>query len=171
MCIIVVFCTLTSASRENFCVHVHAQKFLIVILDNKVFQLWIICANTQIHNRDVDFCAYAQKFQITICIIPYRYVRVGRSKIIFRNICVRTQNTSMSLGICSYAWIIQRWKAKIILGISAYVCRIHIIMYLGTCSYTQIIHTSVGRSKSFLGMSAYIRRMRPCLWVLAHMRK
>ena len=44
-------------------------------------------------------------------------------------------------------------------------------MYLGTCSYTQIIHTSVGRSKSFLGMSAYVRRIRPCLWVLAHMHK
>ena len=29
-----------------FCVH--AQKILIVILDNKSFQLWIICANTQI---------------------------------------------------------------------------------------------------------------------------
>ena len=29
-----------------FCVHVHAQKFLIVILDNKVFQRWIICAYT-----------------------------------------------------------------------------------------------------------------------------
>ena len=31
---------------EVFCLH--EQKFLIVILDNKVFQLWIICAYTQI---------------------------------------------------------------------------------------------------------------------------
>ena len=108
----------------------------MVILDSKVFQLWIICANTQNLNRDVDFFAYAQKFQITICIIPYRYVEVGRSKSIFWNICVRTHNTSMSLGTCSYTQIIKRWKAIIILGISAYVRRIH-----------------------------------PCLWVLAHMRK
>ena len=34
---------------------------------------------------------------------------------IFRNICVRTQNTPMSLGTCSNAQIIQRWKAKIII--------------------------------------------------------
>ena len=30
----------------------------------------------------------------------------------FRNICVCMQNTSMSLGTCSYAQIIQRWKAR-----------------------------------------------------------
>ena len=35
----------------------HVQKFLIVILDNEVFQLWIIYANTQILNStsDIDF--------------------------------------------------------------------------------------------------------------------
>ena len=33
---------------------VHAQKLLIVILDNKVFQLWIICAYTQNLIRDVE---------------------------------------------------------------------------------------------------------------------
>ena len=52
---------------EDFCVH--AQKFLIMILDNKVFQHWIICANrpTQILNRDVEvFCVHAQKFLIMI---------------------------------------------------------------------------------------------------------
>ena len=42
-----------------------------------------------------------------------------------RNICVCMQNTSMSLGTCSYAQIIQRWKARIILGISVYLCRIN----------------------------------------------
>ena len=57
---------------EFFCEHV--QKFLMVILDSKVFQLWIICANTQ--NLCHGFFAYAQKFQITICIIPYSYVEV-----------------------------------------------------------------------------------------------
>ena len=34
---------------EDFCVH--AQKFQIMILDNKVFQHWIICAYTQILNK------------------------------------------------------------------------------------------------------------------------
>ena len=37
---------------EGFCVH--AQQFLIVILDNKVFQRWIICACTQILSRDME---------------------------------------------------------------------------------------------------------------------
>ena len=50
---------------EDFCVH--AQKFLIMISDNKVFQRWIFCAYTQILNRDVkDFCVHAQKFLIMI---------------------------------------------------------------------------------------------------------
>ena len=44
-----IFCAYTqilSRDVEDFCVH--AQKFLILILDNKVFQHWIICAYTQI---------------------------------------------------------------------------------------------------------------------------
>ena len=63
-----IFCAYTqilSRDVEDFCVH--AQKFLIMILDNKVFQHWIICAYTQILNRDVeDFCVHAQKFLIMI---------------------------------------------------------------------------------------------------------
>ena len=50
---------------EDFCVH--AQKFLIMISDYKVFQHWIICAYTQTLNRDVeDFCVHAQIFLIMI---------------------------------------------------------------------------------------------------------
>ena len=125
-----IFCTYTqilSRNLEDFCVH--AQKFLIMILDNKVFQHWIICAYTQILNRDVeDFCVHAQKFLIMISdnnvfqrwiicaytqilnrnvvrrIHPCVYVlghmhknsSIGR-QLIIRNICVRAQNTSMSL--------------------------------------------------------------------------
>ena len=37
---------------EDFCVH--AQKILIMISENKVFQNWIICAYQQILNRDVE---------------------------------------------------------------------------------------------------------------------
>ena len=63
-----IFCAYTqilSRDVEDFCVH--AQKFLIIILDNKVFQHWIICAYTQILNRDVEiFCVHAQKFLIMI---------------------------------------------------------------------------------------------------------
>ena len=63
-----IFCAYTqilSRDVEDFCAH--AQKFLIMILDNKVFQHWIICAYTQILNRDVEvFCAHAQKFLIMI---------------------------------------------------------------------------------------------------------
>ena len=48
-----------------FCVH--AQKFLIMISDNKVFQHWIICAYRQVLNRDVeDFCVHALKYLIMI---------------------------------------------------------------------------------------------------------
>ena len=72
LCIIIIcwiFCAYTtqivSRDVEVFCVH--AQKFLIVILDNKVFQRWIICAYKQILNRDVEvFCVHAQKFLIVI---------------------------------------------------------------------------------------------------------
>ena len=48
LCIIIIcwiFCAYTqilSRDVEDFCVH--AQKFLIMILNNKVFQHWIICA-------------------------------------------------------------------------------------------------------------------------------
>ena len=66
LCIIIIcwsFCAYTQILNrdvEAFCVH--AQKLLIVILDNKVFQRWIICAYTQILNRDVEvFCVHAQK--------------------------------------------------------------------------------------------------------------
>ena len=44
---------------EDFCVH--AQKFLIVILDNNVFQGWIICVNTQILNRDLEVFEYMRR--------------------------------------------------------------------------------------------------------------
>ena len=48
---------------EAFCIFV--QKFLIVILDNKVFQRRIICAYTQILRRDVEvFYVHAQKFLV-----------------------------------------------------------------------------------------------------------
>ena len=72
--IVVGFCALNDAPNLKrdvvfFCVH--ALKFLMVILDNKVFQLWIICGKTQIIDRDVDFLRiYAQEFQITIYMIP-----------------------------------------------------------------------------------------------------
>ena len=50
---------------EDFCVH--AQKFLIMISENKVLHNWIICAYTQILNRDEEvFCVRAQKFLIAI---------------------------------------------------------------------------------------------------------
>ena len=47
---------------------------------------------------------------------------------------VRTQNAVMSLGTCSYAQIIHRWKAKVIFR---NICvRTHnTSMSLGTCSY------------------------------------
>ena len=45
-----------SRDVEDFCVN--AQKFLIAILDNKIFQNWIICAYTQILNREVEVFAY-----------------------------------------------------------------------------------------------------------------
>ena len=60
-----IYMQILSRDMEDFCVH--AQKFLIMILDNKVFQHWIICAYAQILNRDVKVY------------------------------CVRTQNTLMSL--------------------------------------------------------------------------
>ena len=144
----------------------------MVILDNKVFQLWIICANTQNLNRDVDFlricaeipnndlynslwirrslrtivgfCALTdssnhnrdvqiiQPSKIKKYFLEYlrtyaEYIGASRYLLIyannpaldnqnhFKNICVRTQNTSMSQGTCSYTQIIHRWKAKIIL--------------------------------------------------------
>ena len=63
-----IFCAYTQIlSRDVEDFWVHAQKFLIMILDNKVFQHWIICAYTQILNRDVEvFCVHAQKFLIMI---------------------------------------------------------------------------------------------------------
>ena len=50
LCIILICWIFYAYSRcvETFCVH--PQKFLIVILDNKVFQRWIVCAYTQILN-------------------------------------------------------------------------------------------------------------------------
>ena len=43
------------------------QKFLRMILDNKVFQRWIICAYTKILNRDEgEYCVCVQKFLIVI---------------------------------------------------------------------------------------------------------
>ena len=63
-----IFCAYTqilSRDVEGFCVR--AQKFLIMISDNKVFQHWIICAYTQILSRDVEvFCVRAQKLLIAI---------------------------------------------------------------------------------------------------------
>ena len=59
-----------SRDVDFFCVY--EQKFLKVILDNKVFQRWIICAYTQTPGIDVGFCIHAQKFIITIWIMPYR---------------------------------------------------------------------------------------------------
>ena len=53
----------------------------------------------------------------------------------FRNSCVHMQITSITLGTCSYAQIIQRWKARIIFGIYAYVRRIdHVPGYLLVCA-------------------------------------
>ena len=52
---------------EDFCVH--AQKFLIMISDNKVFQHWIICAYTQILNKDVEVVVVF--FLHTCSEIPY----------------------------------------------------------------------------------------------------
>ena len=58
LCIIIIcwiFCAYTqtfSTDVEAFCVHV--QKFLAVILDNKIFQCWIIRACTQILVTDVE---------------------------------------------------------------------------------------------------------------------
>ena len=66
--IFLIFCSypqILSRDVEDFCVH--AQKFLIMISDYKVFQHWIICAYTQTLNRDVeDFCVHAQIFLIMI---------------------------------------------------------------------------------------------------------
>ena len=54
-----------SRDVEDFCVY--AQKFLIMISDNKVFQHWVFCAYTQILNSDAeDVCVHAQKFLIMI---------------------------------------------------------------------------------------------------------
>ena len=63
-----IFCAYTQIlSRDVEDFSVHAQKFLIMISDNKVFPHWIFCAYTQILNRDVeDFCVHAQKFLIMI---------------------------------------------------------------------------------------------------------
>ena len=40
-------------------------------MDNKVFQPWIICANTQILSRDVDFFAY--RYVEVICAYSSAY--------------------------------------------------------------------------------------------------
>ena len=57
-----IFCAYTqilSRDVEDFCVH--AQKFLMKISDNKVFQSWIICAYTQILNINVEVFAYVRR--------------------------------------------------------------------------------------------------------------
>ena len=57
-----IFCAYTqilSRNVEDFCVR--AQKFLIAILDNKVFQHWIICAYAQILNKYVEVFAYVRR--------------------------------------------------------------------------------------------------------------
>ena len=65
----------------------------------------------------------------------------------------------MSLGTCSYAQIIKRWKANIIFR-NICVRTQNTLMSLGTCS--NMHKSSVGRPKSCLGISAYVRRIHPC---------
>ena len=71
LCLIIIcwifgtYTQILSRDVEDF--SVHAQIFLMMILDNKVFQHLIICAYTQILNRDMEvFCVRAQKFLIVI---------------------------------------------------------------------------------------------------------
>ena len=78
----------------------------------------------------------------------------------FRNIYLRTQNTSMSLGTCSNAQIIQRWKARIIFRNNC-VCAQNTSMFQGTC-FLCVQKASLGRSKLLLGISAYLCRIHPC---------
>ena len=92
-----IFCAYTQILNidvEDVCVH--AQKFLIMISDNKVFQRWIR-AYTKIFNRDVeDFCVHAQKFLIMISYnkVFQRWIICAYTQILTRNVevfCVRAQ--------------------------------------------------------------------------------
>ena len=92
--------------------------------------------------------------------------------------------------------ILQRWTIKIILGISAYVRRIHSCLYeilarmrwrfkiIIRNIYVRTQNTSMcictcannpaleDKYEYLLGMSAYVRRIHPCVYeVLGHMRK
>ena len=91
---------------------------------------WIFCADS-FARRDpaledqkefLGISAYVRRIhpcpKVLVCVRK-------QSGAIFRNICVRTQNTHMSQGTCLCAQTIQRWKVKIIMRISAYVHRIH----------------------------------------------
>ena len=86
-----------SRDVEDFCVY--AQKFLIMISDNKVFQRWIICVYTQILNRNVeDFCVHAQKFLIMISNnkVFQRWIICAYTQILNRNVevfCIRAQKS------------------------------------------------------------------------------
>ena len=101
LCIIIIcwiFCAYTQILNrdvEVFCVH--TQKFLIVVLDNKVFQRWIICAYMQILNRDVEvFCGHTQKFLIVVLDnkVFQRWIICAYTQILNRDVevfCVHAQ--------------------------------------------------------------------------------
>ena len=137
-----------------------------MILDNKAFQRWIICAYTQILNGDVEVFlrTYAEYTHVSMRFRSYtQIIQRWTFKIIIRNICVRTQNTSMSLwDTCSYAQIIQRWMFKIIIR-NICVRTQNTSMCLCTCASNPALE-----DKLLLGISAYVRRIHPCVYVLGH---
>ena len=123
-----IFCAysqILNRDVEDFCVH--AQKFLIMTSDNKVFQHWIICAYmyTQILNRDVEnFCVHAQKFLIMISDnkVFQHWIICAYTQILNRDVedfCVHAQKF---LIMISDNKVFQRWII---------------------CAYTQILNKDV----------------------------
>ena len=62
------------------------------------------CAGTDASNLNRGSNFFTRDVQI---------IQRWKIKKYFRNICVHTQNISMSLSTCSHAQIIKRWKANI----------------------------------------------------------
>ena len=80
---------------EDFCVH--AQKFLIMILNNKVIQHWIICTYTQIF---IDVEVF---FLRTCAETPYSAFGFTKSSNagLFAHICISLIETRKVLRTCA----------------------------------------------------------------------
>ena len=133
---------------ETWNIFAYMCRILIVILDCKVFQHWIICTYTQFLNRDVEvFCVLAQKFLLVIldnkssnpglfaymqrrgkflrmcaetpksianCIISFVYVEVFCASLLLEFIRVHTQKILIVKSSNFGMKILQRWTIKII---------------------------------------------------------